>query len=330
MKRLIIFLLFSFFLLISEGLSLDPIKVDDNRFVNSRGETIILRGVNSSDPDKLVKDDMWTDRYFKEIAAWGANVVRFPVHPAAWRSRTPETYLQLLDQGIALAKKNNLYVIIDWHSIGNLRQHLFQNPMYDTTIDETYDFWRTIARRYAGEPTVACYELYNEPTISGRQFGRMTWAQWKVLQENMIRVIRVWDTETVILCAGFDWAYDLTPVKSSPIEGENIAYVSHPYPQKREQPWEEKWEADWGFVADTYPVILTEIGFCLQDEKGAHIPVISTPEYGEAITSYSEKKGISWVAWVFDTDWSPMLISDRNFTPTTQGKVFKNYLLGKE
>jgi hypothetical protein len=98
---------------------------------------------------------------------------------------------------------------------------------------------------------------------------------------------------------------------------------------KREQPWEEQWEADFGFVADTYPVICTEIGFCLENELGAHIPVISTEVYGEHITKYFEEKGISFTVWCFDTSWSPTLIADWDFTPTTQGRFFKDYLQKK-
>ncbi|MDZ7722450.1 MAG: cellulase family glycosylhydrolase [candidate division KSB1 bacterium] len=264
--------------------------------------------------------------YFSEIADWGANIVRFPVHPRAWRNRKPGNYLQLLDKGIELARAYDLYVIIDWHSIGNLKEEKFQHRMYDTTVKETIEFWQTIAQRYKDEPVVAMYEIYNEPTVSGDQFGDMTWPEWKQLQERIIGAIRKIDSETIVLCAGFNWAYGLTPIKENPIDAVNIAYVSHPYPQKREKPWEEKWQADWGFAADTYPVILTEIGFCLKDERGAHVPVISDVSYGKAITAYTEKKGVSWVVWVFDADWSPMLIRDKAFTPTTQGKFFKTAL----
>lgn len=326
--RYVLFILF--WLCLSPFLSaLDWIRVDGNRFVNSKGEVQVFRGVNTSDPDKLEKQGQWNARYFQAIADWGCNVIRLPVHPAAWRSRTPEKYLELLDQGIAWASERNLYVIVDWHSIGNLKEEKFQDPRYSTTVHETREFWKTIAGRYRDEPAVAFYELYNEPTVSGERFGTMTWGQWKSIQEEMIRAIRDIDPRTIILVAGFDWAYDLRPVDTDPVAGNNIAYVSHPYPQKREQPWEEKWEADWGFVARKYPVFLTEIGFCLEHERGAHIPVISTEKYGRAITAYTESKGISWVAWVFDTQWSPMLIADWDFTPTTQGRFFKQYLLSK-
>lgn len=309
--------------------ALEPIQVAGNRFVNPAGETVIFQGLSSSDPDKLAKDGHWNEAYFAEIAAWGANIVRLPIHPAAWREQTPEKYLALLDQGIVWAKKYNLYVIMDWHSIGNLQDKLFQNPSYETSVEETTEFWRIIAARYKNEPAVAFYEVFNEPTVTGKMQG-MTWPQWKVIMTALIAEIRTIDPNKIILVAGFNWAYDLTQIRDEAFDLPNIAYVSHPYPMKREAPWEDKWEADWGFVADKHPVVLTEIGFCLAGEKGEHVPVISTEAYGPAITAYCEKKGISWMAWVFDPNWAPMMFSDWKFTPTTQGRFFKNYWQSKK
>ena len=56
-------------------------------------------------------------------------------------------------------------------------------------------------------------------------------------------MVRKEHAEALILVAGFNWAYDLTPLKEDPIDAEGIAYVSHPYPEKRKAPWEEKWES---------------------------------------------------------------------------------------
>ena len=64
-----------------------------------------------------------------------------------------------------------MYVIIDWHTIGNLKTEIFQDPMYNTTMRETYEFWRTIARHYNGNQTVAFYELFNEPHSSSISLG---------------------------------------------------------------------------------------------------------------------------------------------------------------
>ncbi|RPH99697.1 MAG: glycoside hydrolase family 5 protein [Calditrichaeota bacterium] len=308
--------------------AIETIQVSGNRFVTASGETVIFQGVNSSDPDKLMKDGHWNEAYFAQAAGWGANVVRIPVHPSAWRERSPQGYLPLLDQGIHWAKQHQLYVIIDWHSIGNLQDQLFQHKSYETSVEETTEFWRIMAAKYKDNPTVFAYELYNEPTVTGKMAG-MTWPEWKGLMNDLISEIRKIDAHKIILIAGFDWAYDLKPIKEDAFDLPNIAYVSHPYPMKRPEPWEDKWEADWGFVADHHPVILTEIGFCLAGEKGEHVPVISTEAYGPAITRYCEQKGISWVAWVFDPNWAPMMFSDWDFTPTTQGKFFKEYWQAK-
>jgi endoglucanase len=299
------------------------ISVKGNRFVNAEGKTIVFRGLNASDPDNLERQGHWDNRYFEEMKNWGANLVRFPVHPAAWRKRGQEEYLRLLDQGIAMAQQNGMYVVIDWHSIGNLRTEMYQNAMYETTRKETYEFWRVIARKYKDNPTVAFFELFNEPTVMNGELGKCSWLQWKEMMEEVIGIIRATGAKQIPLVAGFNWAYDLTEVKANPIAVEGIAYVSHPYPQKRSKPWEKQWTDDWGFVAEKYPLMLTEIGFCGADEPGAHIPVMSDESYGDAITKYTSERGISYVVWVFDPRWAPMLFTDWNFTPTRQGRYFK-------
>lgn len=302
---------------------LSRIRVQGNRFVTEEGRPIVLRGLDTSDPDKLEREGHWNKEYFQEMKDWGANVVRFPVHPGRWRARGVKEYLQLLDDGVAMAKELGMYVIIDWHSIGNLRTEMFTRQSYETTQKETFEFWRTMAGHYKGNTAVACFELFNEPTLDGGKLGTCTWSEWKRLMEDIITIIRAHGATAIPLVAGFNWGYDLTPVAKDPISAEGIAYVSHPYPQKREKPWEEKWTRDWGFVSEKYPVILTEIGFCGPDERGAHIPVISDESYGDAITDYCAQRGISYTVWVFDPQWAPMLSSDWNFTPTRQGRYWK-------
>jgi hypothetical protein len=82
-------------------------------------------------------------------------------------------------------------------------------------------------------------------------------------------------------------------------------------------------------VADKYPVILTEIGFALPTEKGVHVPVTGDEDYGKRLVDYAAQKGISWVVWVFDPNWAPMMFSDWNYTPTRQGAFFKQVMQGK-
>jgi hypothetical protein len=322
------FLFGLFFFVATFANAADPlplVTVSGNQFMIN-GKAFQFRGLDASDPDKLEKDGQWNREYFEAVKSWGANIIRFPVHPAAWRSRGKETYLKLLDDGVKWATELGLYVIIDWHSIGNLRTEMYQSPYYETTRKETYEFWRTMAAHFKGNTTVAFFELFNEPTVINGQLGICSWQDWKAMNEEMILIIRAHGNKAIPLVAGFNWAYDLTPVAKEPINAEGIGYVSHPYPMKREKPWEPKWTADWGFVAKKYPVILTEIGFCGPDEKGAHVPVISDESYGDAITNYCRENGISYTVWVFDPQWAPMLISDWKFTPTRQGRYFKKAL----
>jgi len=303
------------------------IKVQGNNFVNAKDEVVVFRGVNISDPDKLVKEDRFTRKHFETIKTWGANVVRIPVHPSAWRARGKGGYLPILDQAITWINELGMYTILDWHSMGNLKSDMYQAPMYYTTKAETFDFFRVVSARYQGVNSVAMYEIFNEPTLFNGRLGILSWADWKSINEEAITVIQAHNPAAIALVAGFNWAYDLKPVATAPIARSNVAYVSHPYPMKVGPPFEANWERDWAFVADTYPVIATEIGYQLATDKGAHVPVIDDGSYGPRITDFMAKKGISWVAWVFDPDWAPQLIKDWNYAPTMQGKHFREVML---
>lgn len=308
----------------SGGQPLPFVRVEGNRFVDEAGRTVVFRGMSFSDPDRLVRAGQWNRALFEEARRWNANVVRLPVHPSRWRERGEEGYLKLLDEAIRWSGELGMYVIIDWHSIGNLRTELFQAPMYNTTRTETFRFWRTIAARYARNPVVAFYELFNEPTSYNGTLGRLTWDEHRELMEDLIDVIYAHDRTVIPLVGGLDWAYDLSGVRDSPVARPGVAYVSHPYPQKRSQPWEPKWEENFGFVAQRYPIVATELGFMSADGPGAHVPVIGDETYGEAIINFFEQRGISWTAWVFDPEWSPQMIRSWGFEPTLQGRFFRD------
>ena len=242
------------------------------------------------------------------------------MHPVAWRGRGAANYLALLDQAVQWSTDLGLYVDIDWHSIGNLKAGMFQDPMYETSLPETYNFWRTMAAHYNGNHTVAFFELYNEPTLFSGLLGTMTWEEWRQINEDMIGIIRAADKETIPLVAGLDWAYDLTPLRISPIRAQGIGYVTHPYPNKRPQPWPPKWEEDFGFAADRYPIIATEIGYDSQfgSAEVNHV-------YATELTSYLQSRGISWIVWCFDPEWGPSMISSWDtFELTDQGKFFSD------
>lgn len=311
------------------------VQVQGNRFVDDQGNTVIFRGVSIADPDLLAQQNRWGKDLFQEIRNWGANTVRIPVHPAAWRQRGEFGYFALLDQAVVWANEFDLYLILDWHSIGYLPNELFQDPKYETTVTETLRFWRGVASRYKNVPTLALYEIFNEPTTMGASLGAPEWEVWKSLNEKIIDLIRANDPTVIPVVAGFDWAYDLTPVLTRPISRDGIAYAVHPYPQKAnpnpptQENFHQAWERDWGFVAQRYPLIATELGWVKPDGRGAHVPVLNDGSYGPQIMSFMESRGISWVAWCFDPDWSPVLIEDWKFTPSEQGAFFKKVMQEK-
>jgi endoglucanase len=308
---------------------LDPVAVKGNRFVDSRGETVVFQGVNISDPDKLERNGHYDRHYFEVIRAWGANVVRVPVHPTAWRSRGKQAYFELLDRAVRWATELDLYLIIDWHSIGNLVTGLYQHPMYDTTQQETFEFWRSVAYRYRDVPTVAFYELFNEPTIRGGTLGDAPWEKWKALNEELISIIFAHKGQHIPLVAGFDWAYQLGPIGKQPIDRQLIGYVSHPYPGKTKAPFEQHWDEAFGFAAEQYPLFITEMGYMAAGDPGAHSPAVDDGSYGKRMTDYLARKGASWTAWCFDPDWPPQLISDWNYTPTVAGSHFREVMLAR-
>lgn len=299
------------------------VKVEGNRFVTADGRTILFRGVSISDPDKIEKQGHWNKEHFKHISDLGAMIVRIPVHPVAWRERTPEKYLKLLDKAVEWCTDLKMYIIIDWHTIGNLGMELFQDPMYITTKQETYQFWRTIASHFSGNNTVAFYELFNEPTIYRGQLGSLPWSEWKKINENMISLIRAYDTETIPLVAGLDWAYDLSPLRDDPVNAQGIGYVTHPYAFKRGQPWEPRWEENFGFAASQYPVVATEFG--LHTSQGSP----DYQDYGNRIIKYLEGRGISWMCWVYDPDWWPQLLKSWNYDLTEGGIFFNKAMKGE-
>ncbi len=130
-------------------------RVKGNQIVDKSGKEAIFRGVNISSPtllsysfeDKATSGDYYFDQYlewdekiFKKISEWGANIVRLAIYPATWRVHGKDNCLRIMDQAIEWAAKHNLYVILDFHSIGYPKTEEYEsNPaegygeLYKTT-----------------------------------------------------------------------------------------------------------------------------------------------------------------------------------------------------
>jgi hypothetical protein len=325
--------------------TLPMIAVKGNKFVDPDGTTVLFRGLCISDPDKIAVQGHWSKDHFVKVKEMGTMLVRIPVHPIAWRERGQAEYLKLLDQAVQWCTELHMYVMLDWHSIGNLGLERLQDPMYQTTKLETYGFWDLMARHFAGHNTVAFYELFNEPAIDKQpnqnRFGTYPWDDWRKICEEEIALIREHNPQAIPMVAGFDWAYDLKPVRDNPIRAEGIGYTVHPYANKRPQAqWLTGWEEDFGYVAAKYPVMATEFGgFAAPQIAGATQPATTTaragrgggasPAYGPALINYLEGHGISWTVWCFDPDWGPTLISNWNYDLNSSGQFAKAAMAGQ-
>ena len=311
------------------------ITVEGSNLVDDGGEAVVLRGFNIADPQKLHGSKRWNEEIFDVARSWGANTVRVPIHPLSWRHNGKNWMLARLDEAVLWANERGMYLIIDWHSIGNLDTELFQHPMYETTFSETMNFWRDVALRYRNIPTIAVYELFNEPThnyigVNPESLGRYDWERWREMMEELVDIVRAYNPRAIPLVAGFNWAYDLREIKDRPIRRENVAYTAHPYPQKggteehTQEDYFSQWDEHWGFAASDYPIILSEVGWTSSTDPGAHVPVIHDGNvYGPALIEYADRNGVSVIVWTLDPDWSPAMIKDWSYAPTIQGQFFR-------
>jgi endoglucanase len=207
--------------------------------------------------EKLVSDligpdhakEFWTEfrnNYIAEadiqcIAQLGYNSVRPALNSRLFiTDGNPTEYSQegfaLLDNLVKWCKTNGVYVIIDMHAaIGgqtgqniddsaNDLPELFMEPKHQ---DELVALWATIAKRYKDEPTVAGYDLLNEPLPAKTGAEKTYKAQLEPLYKRITKGIREVDSRHMIIVEGADWANDWS-VFTSPFD-KNMVYQFHYY-----------------------------------------------------------------------------------------------------
>jgi hypothetical protein len=144
----------------------------------------------------------------------------------------------------------------------------------------------------------------------------------------VIDVIYANNPHAIPVVGGLDWSYNLTAIGSSPLRNKGVVFAAHPYPGHAAQPWETNWESSFGYLANTYPVMLTEFGY---DPDDTILPSVykADDDYGRRIIAYARQKGMSWTAFVFCKcdGWPMPLFSEWvNYTPTVSGAFFKGEL----
>ena len=240
---------------------------------------------------------------------------------------------------MAYAKHYGLYLIINFHSIGYPpdERYLkltdwFYGDLYQTDPAEFRAFWQAVARRYAGNPTVAFYELFNEvaPLNPDRTPAPLaeapdTWTRWRDRAETEIDRIRSIDPAKPIIVGGLQYGYDLSQAAAAPVRRPNLIYATHPYAGSD---WRLDWETAFLAPARALPVLATEFGWdeTLHPEASNKAP----GRYRDAILQAFDSAGIGWIAWSFSHEFRPSLLKDAtSFTPSEFGQVVKDAMTAR-
>ena len=253
------------------GIFPEKFFVVGNKIIDENGGEAILRGLTPIDPVTLANDA--NDRFipfdeelFRKMSEWGAEIIRLPISPYNWRKYGKEKVFSVIDQSIAWSAKYGMYVYIDFHGIGFPPTEEYNDEWTKTTKREMINFWDEISKYYKDNNHVVFYELFNEPTFSGKfppseESLDKDWALWKGFVEEVVDVIRKNDPDSIIIVGGLHWATDASFVINKPIERDNIVYAVHPYPGTLFYP--RTWDETYGEIQEIYPVYVTEFGYSL-------------------------------------------------------------------
>lgn len=247
------------------------LKVIGTQLSDKNNEPITLRGVSFG------WHNWWPRFYNKETVKWirqdfKANVVRAAIGVDADENsylKNPSDSKAKLEAVIQAAIKEDIYVIIDWHS-------------HKTYTKEAVVFFTEVSKKYGKYPNVI-YEIFNEPE-------RQSWEEIKSYSEEVIKAIRTNDTNNIILVGNPSWDQDIHLVADNPLKGfDNIMYTMHFYAATH-----EKWLRDRVDLAmkKGIPVFVSESAGTQATGDNA-INYIAWQEYIE----WMELKKISWITW---------------------------------
>lgn len=186
------------------------LSLSGTQLVDAHGKPVMLHGVsfgwhnfhprfyNENTVNWLVKD-------------WNCDVVRaaMGVEPQKGYLSNPEESVRTIEAVIDAAIKNDIYVLIDWHSHGIQQEAALR-------------FFEQMAIKYGKYPHVI-YEIFNEP-------ARNNWPEVKAYSIEVIKKIRSIDPDNIILVGNPHWDQDVHLVADDPITGfSNLMYTMHFY-----------------------------------------------------------------------------------------------------
>ncbi|MCL2735945.1 MAG: glycoside hydrolase family 5 protein [Propionibacteriaceae bacterium] len=239
------------------------------------------------------------------IVALIATAVRLPVSPGNWRSDS-EYLWRSLEPTVRMASQAGLWVVIDWHVIGNLDTGVGTNSDgAGADMNETIAFWQTVAPFFKDAPNVL-YELVNEcEGVPG--------TQWRTMTQSLVDTVRATGADNIVIVGGVQWSKDLSWAAESPLTGDDIAYAVHIYPGDSATTWAH----GFGDFAATHTVLLTEWGFTGEPMNPDDTYLVGdVATYAQPLLDYIQARHMGWVACWYDSDYDPpMLTIQGNPTP---------------
>jgi hypothetical protein len=156
------------------------------------------------------RDNWITEDDFKRVKDMGWNHVRIPFLHTLLDERGG---MERLVWAVSAAKRNGLYVVLDMHGApgGQSNEHHTgkenRNRLWFDVenITEMERKWTTLANQFRSEPTVAVYDIMNEP------MGAPNPAMLHIVYDRVIRAIRKVDPRKVVLVDDGYKGFETTP-----------------------------------------------------------------------------------------------------------------------
>ncbi|MFI5620530.1 glycoside hydrolase family 5 protein [Streptomyces sp. NPDC051567] len=277
------------------------LKVCGTKLCNQFGKPIQLRGMsthgigwfpgcyNNGSLDVLAND-------------WKADVLRVSMYVDAVDNgylKDPVKYTNQVHDLIEKATARGMYVIVDWHMLGDGNDATLGDGDPWTHIAPAKKFFKEIAERHRSKNNLL-FEIANEPNGKNWQGNRVDWWTVKSYAEDLIPHIRQFDPDTPVLVGTPDWASfglsgptDESEVVNNPLQIQNIMYTFHFYAATHGQ----RYLDGLSRAADKLPVFVSEFGTQNAAGEGSNnFPM--TQRYLDVMAA----KKISWVNWNYSDD----------------------------
>lgn len=209
---------------------------------------------------------------------WNTNCVRLAMYSAEYNGYctggNKDELKALVKNGVDYATELDMYVIIDWHVLGDQDPNVYK--------EEAKAFFEEMSSLYADYDNVI-YEICNEPN------GYATWDSVKSYANEVIPIIRNNDSNAVIIVGTPTWSQNIDQAAASPLDYDNILYALHFYAGTHKDDLRSRLET---CARNGLPVFVSEFGMCDASGNGGN-DFDSTSKWFELI----EKYNISFCCW---------------------------------